>query len=84
MVTTRLSSKGQVIIPRGIRRARGWKPGLRLAVEERDDGIVLRPLLPYPETRVEEVLGCVGYRGPAKTLADLEAAIARGARESRR
>jgi len=44
-VTTRLSSKGQVVIPAGIRRALGWQPGETLSVEIGPDGqraLVLR------------------------------------------
>jgi hypothetical protein len=36
-----------------------------------------------PPTRLEDVAGCLAYKGPAKTLADMEQAIARGAREHR-
>ena len=31
--TTRLSSKGQVVIPARLRRALGWRPGEQLTVE---------------------------------------------------
>jgi len=31
--TTRLSSKGQVVIPARLRRALGWRPGEKLSVE---------------------------------------------------
>ena len=33
-----------------------------------------------PETRLEDLIGCTGYHGPAKTLEEMEASIARGAR----
>lgn len=36
-----------------------------------------------PQTRLEDVAGCLACRGPAKTLADMERAIKRGARERR-
>ena len=34
-------------------------------------------------TTVEDVLGCTGYKGPRKSLEDMEAAIAKGARGGR-
>jgi hypothetical protein len=46
------------------------------------DGIKLKPMKPYKETKIEEVIGCVGYKGPKKSLKDMEAAIAKGAREN--
>ena len=83
METTRLSSKGQIIIPKTIRTAHRWKTGVRFAVEDTGDGLLLRPLAVFPETRVDEVIGCTGYRGPKRTIEDMEAAIAKGARENR-
>ena len=83
METTRLSSKGQVVIPKAIRAARGWESGAELAVEDTAEGVLLRPVRLFPSTSVADVLGCAGYRGPRKTLADMEAAIAEGAKRSR-
>ncbi len=43
METTRLSSKGQVIIPKAVRSAHQWGVGLELEVIEMGDGVLLRP-----------------------------------------
>ena len=42
MDTTKLSSKGQVIIPKHIRDLHNWNAGLELEVIELDDGIMLK------------------------------------------
>ena len=42
MARTRLSSKGQVIIPKAVRDRHGWRPGLELDVEDQADAVVLR------------------------------------------
>ena len=81
MEKTRLSNKGQVVIPKAVRVLHGWKVGLEFAVESVEDGIMLKPIRPYEETKIDEVIGCVGYKGPKKSLKDMEAAIAKGARE---
>ena len=81
METTRLSNKGQIVIPKKVRATHGWEPGLEFVVEDEDDGIKLKPLKPFPETKVEDLLGCLGYKGPKKSLKEMEAAIAKGARE---
>jgi len=81
MVTTRLSSKGQLIIPKAVRQAHGWEAGVELIVEDRGDRVVLRPARPLPRTEVDEVRGCVGYRGPRRSLEEMEAAIAAGAQK---
>ena len=81
MQTTRLSSKGQIIIPLAIRNTHHWKAGLEFAVQEMNDALLLTPIKPFPETKIKEVMGCVKYKGPVKTLKDMEKGIARGARE---
>ena len=81
MQTTRLSNKGQIVIPKQVRATHGWEPGLEFIVEDTGDGIKLKPVTPYLEAKAEEVLGCVGYNGPKKSLKEMEAAIAKGARK---
>jgi len=80
MQTTKLSNTGQISIPQSIREARHWRAGMEFMVEECDDGLLLRPVKPFESTRLEDVIGCAGYRGPAKTLEQMEEAIAQGAR----
>lgn len=78
---TRLSTKGQLIIPKEIRDRFGWEPGLEVTLEEGDGFLVLRPVADLPETRLEDLVGCAGYHGPRRSLAEMEAAVARAARE---
>lgn len=79
MARVRLSTKGQLIIPKAIREPRGWGEGTELELEEEGDRVVLRAVRPLTTT-VDDLLGCLPYRGPPKTLAQMEAGIARGAR----
>ena len=81
METTRLSNKGQIVIPEQVRTAHGWEPGLEFIVEDTGDGIKLKPMTPYLQTKVEELLGCTGYQGPKKSLKQIEAAINEGVRK---
>jgi AbrB family looped-hinge helix DNA binding protein len=75
METTRLSTKGQIILPKSIRDSRDWRPGTALTVEETRDGVLLRPQRRFPRTRIEDVVGCLRSGGKAKTLAEMDAAI---------
>jgi AbrB family looped-hinge helix DNA binding protein len=81
MTTTRLSSKGQVILPKVIRDHYHWSAGTEFEIEECLDSIVLRPKKPVPTTSLRDVVGCTGYIGPAKTLDEMDEAIARGVSE---
>ena len=82
MEKTRLSNKGQVVIPKAVRAVHGWEAGLEFIIEHVNDGIKLKPIKPYKETKIEDVIGCVGYKGSKKSLKDMDAAIAKGAKES--
>jgi AbrB family looped-hinge helix DNA binding protein len=83
METTKLSTKGQVILPKSVREAQGWRPGLEFAVVQVEGGVLLRPVKPFPPTKLEDVFGCLPYHGKAKTLEEMEQAIARGVEERR-
>lgn len=77
METTRLSTKGQVILPKAVRSARAWLPGTQFSVEETPEGLLLRPIGRFPETRLEEVAGCLKWTGKPKTTLQMRRAIAR-------
>jgi AbrB family looped-hinge helix DNA binding protein len=83
MLTTKLSSKGQVIIPKEIRSRHHWEPGQELQAIDTDDGILLRPASPFPETTLRDVASCMSYSGRPKTLEDMEDAIKKGARSTK-
>ena len=76
MAITRLSSKGQVIIPKPIREARQWKIGQQLEVVETEEGILIRPVKPFDETELEEVVGCIKYDGPSVSIDEMNGGIA--------
>ena len=83
MEITRLSSKGQLVLPKAIRDADDWGEGTEFMVERVADGLLLRPLRPAPHTRLEDVVGSAGYRGPARSIADMERAIEQGVKARR-
>lgn len=81
METTRLSSKGQVIIPQVIREAHQWLPGIEFMVTDTGQGILLTPVMPFKSTTLDHVIGCVRYKGKKKSLKDMARGILKGARE---
>ena len=82
MHTTKLSSKGQVIIPKLLRDTHHWEPGQELLAFDMGDGILIKPKKPFPETDINQVASCLKYSGKAKTLAEIEEAIGRGVQET--
>jgi len=82
MPTTRLSSKGQVIIPKVLRNRHHWEPGQELDAIDTEDGVLLKPAFAFPVSSLREVAACLSYKGKAKTLEEMEAAIKTGARKN--
>ena len=74
-LTTTVSTKGQVILPKAIRQRRHWEPGTRLVVEDTAEGVLLKAAPVFAATRPEDVAGMLAYRGRPKTLEEMDAAI---------
>jgi AbrB family looped-hinge helix DNA binding protein len=80
---TRLSSKGQVIIPKSSRDTHHWEVGQELVVIDTEEGVLLKPARPFPVATLDELAGCLSYSGPAKSLEEMEQAIQQGANQIR-
>jgi AbrB family looped-hinge helix DNA binding protein len=79
LVTT-VSTKGQVILPKAIRRRREWDAGTRLIVEETPDGVLLKRAPAFAATRPNEVFGLLPSGGEPKSLEEMEAGVLAEAR----
>lgn len=77
METTRLCSKGQIVLPKNIRFSRAWAPGTEFTVEETGDGILLRPAVLFPRAELDEVAGCLRSKRKSKTAAQMRTAMER-------
>ena len=83
-LTTVVSTKGQVILPKSIRDPRRWEPGTRLRVENTAEGVLLRPEPVFPTTTLESVVGMLAYNGPIISIEEMDAAIEAEARRRAR
>jgi hypothetical protein len=52
-------------------------PGTEFHIEETKEGILLRPARRFPRTTLDQVAGCLKYKGKPATLAEMDAAIDR-------
>jgi AbrB family looped-hinge helix DNA binding protein len=78
MQTVRLSSKGQIVIPKAIRQAQHLAAGSKLFVSCVEGEIRLAPAPAFPKTRVEDGLGMLARKG-RRRLGDEETRRAVGA-----
>ncbi len=72
---TTVSTKGQIILPKAIRRALSWGAGKKLIVEHAPEGVLLKPLPVFARTRNKDVFGCLAFSGAAKTVAEMKAGV---------
>ncbi len=67
--TVKLSSKHQIVVPREAREALGLRPGDRLLVSVRDDGVVeMRRRPDDPVAELEGILLLAGESEPERQL----------------
>ncbi|MGI0481737.1 AbrB/MazE/SpoVT family DNA-binding domain-containing protein [Geminocystis sp. CENA526] len=72
MEITKLSSQGQVIIPKILRDKFNWEHDQELIMINVGDGILLKPKKVFPETKLTDVAGCLKYEGEAKTIKEID------------
>lgn len=69
---TRVSTKGQVILPKAIRDKQKWTAGTELTVEETAEGVLLRAAPCFAPTKVEDVAGMLRSRGRINRVVSIE------------
>ena len=80
MERTKLSSKGQLVLPSAVRTRHNWGSGTEFDVVDTPEGVLLKPVSPFPRTRLEDVAGSSSYRGPTISLEEMDAAVMREAK----
>ncbi|NET02661.1 MAG: AbrB/MazE/SpoVT family DNA-binding domain-containing protein [Sphaerospermopsis sp. SIO1G2] len=78
MEITKLSNQGQITIPQALREQSQWQDGQELIMINLGDSILLKPKKTFTATKLDDVAGCLRYEGEAKTIAEMEQAIAEG------
>ncbi len=75
IVTTVVSTKGQVILPKLIREQRNWGAGTKLIVEDTPDGVLLKSVPIFAPTTMDAVFGSLPPIGPALSIEDMNTVI---------
>jgi AbrB family looped-hinge helix DNA binding protein len=72
----KISSKGQLVLPKAVRDAHGLVAGSEVDIESKGDRIVLRPSSGKSSTRrvytIDEVAGMLKYDGPPVSIRDMD------------
>ena len=84
METTKLSAKGQVVLPKNVRDAHGWAPGVEFIVENTPGGVLLRPKSVSRLGRIADLAGTLRQAGRRRvSLKAMAAAISNEAKTRR-
>jgi AbrB family looped-hinge helix DNA binding protein len=83
-LTTTVSTKGQVILPKGIREGRRWDAGTKLIVEDTEEGVLLKAAPLFAPTEIGAVFGTLPFAGKPKTVEEMKEAVAAEARRRAR
>ena len=77
---TRMSDKGQVILPKALRERRGWASGTEFLIEERPEGVYLRPVSVQAPATMDATFGRLRPAKKAITIDDMHEAMLEEAR----
>jgi bifunctional DNA-binding transcriptional regulator/antitoxin component of YhaV-PrlF toxin-antitoxin module len=78
------STKGQVVIPKDVRDAKGFVPGARAEMVDVPEGVLIRAVRrPMTKRPITELFGILknSYNGPPITVEDMNEAVAEAAVE---
>ena len=79
-LTTTVTTKGQVVLPKAIRDERCWRAGTQLTIENTPEGVLLKPASLFAPAKTTDVFASLPYRGKPKSVEEMEAGIAAEAR----
>lgn len=71
VATVKLSSKGQIVIPKEIRDELHWEPGTQLALVSSINGVTLQALPRKTGRNLGDLIGMLQHQGPPVSLEDL-------------
>lgn len=74
LIESGITSKGQTTLPKAVREALGVQPGDRVRYAILDGKVMMLPVRP-----VARLFGLLQHDGPAKTLEEMDQAIAEAA-----
>ena len=86
LTTTRMSSKGQIVIPEELRKAFGWNAGISFIVVGRPDAIMLQPVTMPDMAQFDDLIAESRKQAKAAGLrvGDVAAAITRARSKKQR
>ena len=79
-LSTTVSTKGQVILPKALRHALRWQAGTKLVVKSTPEGVLLKRAPVIAVTQPGDVFGRLAFDGAPKSLEEMDAGVLAEAR----
>ena len=74
-ITTTLSSKGQMVLPKALRDLKQWKPGAQLLLEDVPGGVMVKLVETKKKYTVDDLVGILKYDGPPLSQEEIDSRI---------
>jgi AbrB family looped-hinge helix DNA binding protein len=74
-VTTTLSSKGQMVLPKALRDRKQWKPGAQLLLEDVPGGVMVKLVEAKKKYTVDDLIGILKYDGSPLSQEEIDRRI---------
>ncbi len=74
-LTTTLSSKGQMVVPKALRDRQRWAVGAKLTLEEVPGGVLVKLVETQGKYTVDDLIGIADYSGPPLSDEEIERRI---------
>jgi AbrB family looped-hinge helix DNA binding protein len=73
MTAVAFSSKGQLVIPKALRDAKGFAAGVKVEIVDHPDGVLLKSIAPRETRPIGELSGILAplYSGPALSIEEM-------------
>lgn len=78
METIQLSKKRNITLPKTVCDTYHLDIGQELEIELTPQGILLKPKIDTEKSDIDNLAGCLAYKGQAKTLEEMDEAIRQG------
>jgi bifunctional DNA-binding transcriptional regulator/antitoxin component of YhaV-PrlF toxin-antitoxin module len=77
MAITTFSTKGQVVIPKALREAKGFDVGVQVEAVDHPDGVLLKAVPVRKKQPIAALIGLLQprYKGPVVTVAEMNQAV---------
>lgn len=70
-----VSTNGRVTLPKAVRDRKRWPAGTQPTIEEKGNGVLLKPVESNRTRKLSDLVGFIKYEGPTRSVEEMNGAI---------